>query len=646
MSSDIPISKPPIFKILDDDIIHVVTGYNKPGAHLASRDASMYNIKKYILDTGNIIAGNRILTEEINDYGVRIHTTGINANEGNNIEISFSQARNTGNGPPYYSATISTTGLNARAENLIVRDLETIWPYSGVIYNTGLNAIVGNNLEIQFSVTGDAAIKYGGAGGKYLSGIISTTGLNARTENLIVRDFETSWPYSGTIYNTGLNAIVGNNIEIQFSSETAASNKYGGTAGKYKSGIISTTGLNARTENLIVRDFETSWPHSGVIYNTGLNARAGNLIEIQYSSSSSAGNLYKGTEGKYFSGIISTTGLNMVDGNNIAYTIDEQFPHKYTIFTVNKAKQSWEYPITFYNNYTNTTMYSISGYIDPTLLIDYSSLYTSKTNEYLYLIATLKFLLDDNNIVFTIPMVPGLGSTNSIKDLELSAVLTVSYTDNTVPSCYIEYTDIGDEQHTLIPVCYGSYTSITDPSGGPSTDWEPYSLSIVSNTFDFTVSLSGGQSNLLAKYPISFTNIGTGLNNPVGGNFTFGSNIIYEKYRNIYATNIGRDQYSYTFDNNWYKGYSIDPIQIEYLQKLYINSNTINSQNSTCPQFNISNVMYSRTYRKLIGYSSECNNNSCSPGGPVYRYYTANGYRGSASFSIDKRYFKTENTEQ
>ena len=271
-------------------------------------------------------------------YSGIIYNTGLNAVIGNNMEIQFSAGTPASNiygktEGKYKSGIISTTGLNARSENLIVRDFESSWPYSGVIYNTGLNAIIGNNMEIQFATGTPASNIYGRTGGKYISGIVSTTGLNSRTENLIVRDFEEAWPYSGIIYNTGLNAVIGNNMEIQFSAGTPASNIYGKTEGKYKSGIISTTGLNARTENLIVRDFESSWPYSGIIYNTGLNAVVGNNMEIQFATGTPASNKYGGTGGKYISGIISVTGLNARTENLIVRTFENLWPYSGIIYS-------------------------------------------------------------------------------------------------------------------------------------------------------------------------------------------------------------------------------------------------------------------------------------------------------------------------
>jgi hypothetical protein len=404
MPSNIPLSLPPPFTILDDDIIYVVTGYNKNNSVLVSKETSIENLRKYIMSVeaisgigndrniifstakeGNLldinysviypydqtisITGLNSRTENLIvqnfenswPYSGIIYNTGLNAVVGNNIEIQFSPetpaADIYGNvGEKYFSGIISTTGLNARSENLIVRDFENSWPYSGIIYNTGLNAIVGNNMEIQFSSGTAAANTYGGVGHKYFSGIISTTGLNTNTENLIVCDFENSWPYSGIIYNTGLNAIFGNNIEIQFTSGTSASNIYGGIGGKYQSGIISTTGLNARTENLIVRTFENSWPYSGIIYNTGLNARAGNNIEIDFST-----NRHPCMGTPYYSGTISTTGLNMIASTGIQYQISDTWPHPYIISQLDLravANSTFTYgPVTSTTTTVDTQLY-------------------------------------------------------------------------------------------------------------------------------------------------------------------------------------------------------------------------------------------------------------------------------------------------
>jgi len=350
-------SLPPPFPIVEDDLVYVITGYNKINCLPDSRESSIQNLRRYLVQISGVsgigvrnIDGFPFIYSTAQEdnlidinysssypYYQSIATTGLNARIGNNMEIQFATGTPAANkyggvGGKYFSGIISTTGLNTKTENLIVRDFESIWPYSGIIYNTGLNARVGNNMEIQFTTGTPAANLYGGVGGKYLSGIVSTTGLNARTENLIVRDFETIWPYSGVIYNTGLNAVVGNNMEVQFYSGTPAADRYGRVGGKYVSGIISTTGLNARTENLIVRDFESLWPYSGVIYNTGLNAVIGNNMEIQFYSGTPAANKYGRVGGKYISGIISTTGLNARTENLIVRDFETTWPYSGVIY--------------------------------------------------------------------------------------------------------------------------------------------------------------------------------------------------------------------------------------------------------------------------------------------------------------------------
>jgi len=311
-------------KIYDHDLMVVVTGYATEGASPDNCKISLDRIRKDVIRLDEMIFFLSGFSGYYNS-GENTYTITSHHRMGNLIELDYDDVT------PHIQ-TISTTGINLRTENLLVRDHENTWPYSGIVYNTGLNAVIGNNIEIQFSSGTPASNIYGRTEGKYKSGIISTTGLNAVTENLIARDFQSTWPHSGIIYNTGLNAVIGNNVEIQFSSGTPASNKYGNVGGKYHSGIISITGLNARTENLIVRDFESSWPYSGVIYNTGLNAVVGNNMEIQFSSSTPASNIYGKTEGKYKSGIISTTGLNARSENLIVRDFENTWPYSGIIY--------------------------------------------------------------------------------------------------------------------------------------------------------------------------------------------------------------------------------------------------------------------------------------------------------------------------
>lgn len=216
-------------------------------------------------------------------------------------------------------------------------------------WTTGIHAIPGNNIEVQFDDNTPASNLYGGTGPICHSGIISTTGLNAYDHNLMRIDYDAAWPHSGGISQTGLNTIKGNLIDIVFSTGSPAAqamhNRDGnwdnefttGNLGElYHSGIISFTGVNAVTENLIVKEYQENWPYTGIYYNTGLNARAGNHIEIMHSTSSDANFFYPGIMGgRYQSGVISVTGLNVSQstGNLITNHIDPNWPHKNILHT-------------------------------------------------------------------------------------------------------------------------------------------------------------------------------------------------------------------------------------------------------------------------------------------------------------------------
>jgi 3D (Asp-Asp-Asp) domain-containing protein len=382
------------------------TGLNVYGGHPYGNlmrvdfDVDQWPYSGVISQTGlNVIQGNLI---DVRFKSNSLAAQGMHSRNGNWLE-GFNKSTHLGE--RYHSGIISVTGLNAYSGapygNLIRVDFDVNqWPYSGVISQTGLNVIRGNNIDIQVQSTSEAATamhsrnaswlntfnKNNHLGNKYHSGIISITGVNARTENLIVKEYEDVWPYTGVYYNTGLNATAGNHVEIQFSTDTDADfhyKNYNGTSrmgGKYQSGIISVTGLNViqTTGNLIenyvqhevwprrnvlhtvklnayhghpwgnnVRvDLDNQWPYSGIISQTGLNVIRGNLIDIQFDSSSEAATKMNNTNGAwdnnfsksnhlgnpYNSGIISVTGLNVGDdGNRISYTIENNWPYKYNI---------------------------------------------------------------------------------------------------------------------------------------------------------------------------------------------------------------------------------------------------------------------------------------------------------------------------
>jgi hypothetical protein len=88
------------------------------------------------------------------------------------------------------------------------------------------------------------------------------------TGNLMRYDYATDFPYNQTISTTGLNCVAGNNIELNFASNTASSLVYGKTGPPFHSGIISTTGLNMLDGNGIAYTIESAWPHKYTILNS------------------------------------------------------------------------------------------------------------------------------------------------------------------------------------------------------------------------------------------------------------------------------------------------------------------------------------------------------------------------------------------
>lgn len=102
-----------------------------------------------------------------------------------------------------------------------------------------------------------------GFSGYYNSGnntITITT--HQREGNLIDLTYDNEYPYIQNISTTGLNAKAGNNIEIQFSTNSPANSGYGGAGSGYYSGIISTTGLNASAGTGVYLKTKSAWPHA------------------------------------------------------------------------------------------------------------------------------------------------------------------------------------------------------------------------------------------------------------------------------------------------------------------------------------------------------------------------------------------------
>lgn len=172
-------------KIYDHDLMVVVTGYNSPGSYPENRKISVDRIRKDIVRLNEMI----FFISGFSGYyntGENLFYITSHQHAGNLIKLSYPDD------PPSYSPQIIDT--------------------------TGLNAIIGNNIDIQFNSGTPAADFYGRVGPPYYSGIISTTGLNAKGDNLIVCEFEATWPHSGVISTTGLNFIASTGIQCQIDS--------------------------------------------------------------------------------------------------------------------------------------------------------------------------------------------------------------------------------------------------------------------------------------------------------------------------------------------------------------------------------------------------------------------------------------------
>jgi hypothetical protein len=378
-----------------------------------------------------------------------------------------------------------------------------------------------------------------------------------------------------TTWTTGLHAVPGNNIEIQFSQNTPAGGKYGGTGPICHSGIISTTGLNSVSENLIKIDYNNNWPYSGIIYHTGLNARAGNNIEINFSSTGNAHNQYGGAGGKYSSGIISVTGSNISDGNGIGYNIETSWPYKFNIFNTEKIKYATS-STTIYNNdtYPNSTTakYNI-------LTLNYNDFYFSKTNQTLSLVGTAVFKI--SSIAFGgRPYVPGQGSLNTQKLQELLPLSGVTY----------GYSYITCDS----TVCPGSGTGVYAQNTNYTTvTWNDTHLAnfvsdaeydYIINSFTLNVGISGANnSNLISNissYPITFKNSTLGASRPY-----YGDSYCTETYRN--------GNYPYSIN-------ATDPMTIMAKVDMSINSSGINNYNSLALCAFITNVRCSRVYTNSV----------------------------------------------
>jgi len=689
-----------------------------------------------------------------------ISQTGLNTIKGNLIDVQFESTSNAAQwmhnrdgswqnfnknnnlGNKYHSGIVSVTGLNAYSGapygNLIRVDFDVDqWPYSGVISQTGLNIVRGNLIDVQFTSTSDAAVGmhdrngswYNGfnkdnhLGNKYHSGIVSITGVNAVTENLIVKEYENNWPFTGVYYNTGLNARAGNHIEIMHSTNSDADFFYPGIMGeKYQSGVISVTGLNVSqaTGNLIVNhidrnwphrnilhttglnaysgapwgnnvriDYGSQWPYSGIISQTGLNVIRGNLIDIQFDSTSDAATTMHSTNGpwnnafnksshlgnKYHSGIISVTGLNVdgAGGNRITYNINNDWPHKYSIDatglnvvagnTFSNALNGIAYNIEPDDHHrydlfsldkikhysSNQTLIVTSGsrttksFLDAGAFISYCNIKRHKPSDSLNVLAELGIRLNDDCVTVTAPTVADLNSTNDQKTTELGSVTGTEVT----------------------------IAGLTDAENTDTQLWDPWQLTIdnSSNPVVLDITISGNSVTLLDDQPIRFTTsvnkeLGTiGGFQPLGGSTTFGTDeYIYEAYRgtthlmntgvrhlggNI-GTNLTATQISPAYD------YTADPFTLGANKTMTlkavvtpsISSSTYNINGCVGIKYSLTNPKYIRQYRKHLG-TATADADGFSIGDEVYRYHTTSALPADASWTINNtRYLKCESMEQ
>lgn len=152
-------------KIYDHDLMVVVTGYSTPGAYPDNCKITADRIRKDIVRLNEMIF----------------------------FVSGFSGYYNTGENLFYITS-------HQRAGNLIKLDYPTEFPHSPqTISTTGLNAIMGNNIEIQFNPSTPAANQYGPIGSPNFSGIISVTGINATAGSGLYFARSNDWPYSNEI---------------------------------------------------------------------------------------------------------------------------------------------------------------------------------------------------------------------------------------------------------------------------------------------------------------------------------------------------------------------------------------------------------------------------------------------------------------
>ena len=670
-------------------------------------------------------------------YSGVISQTGLNSIAGNLVDVKFNATseaavwmhnrdgswhsgfhKNNNLGNKYHSGIISITGLNAYSghpygNNIRVDFDVDKWPYSGVISQTGLNAVRGNLLDIQFAATSDAADGMHNRvgpwynafntgthlGNKYHSGILSITGVNAVTENLIVKEYQNQWPFTGIYYNTGLNARAGNHMEIMHAINTDADFNYPDImGGRYLSGVISTTGLNLLPQttgicidnhisqfwphknilhttglnahsghpygNNIRVDYDTKWPYSGIISQTGLNVIRGNLIDIAFTEDTAAATKMHSSNGawnngfsktrdlgnKYHSGIISVTGLNIGDdGNRINYTIESDWPYKYNIdatgLNIVKGnefsnalngiayniepdghKQYDLFSLDKIKHYSsNQTMVVTSGsrttksFLDAGAFVSYCNIKRHKPSDSLNVLAELGIRLNDDCVKVTVPPVADQGSTNTLKETELASAVSTAVT----------------------------IAGLTDATNTNYSLWDPWQLTIdnASNPVVLGITVSGNSVTLLDNQPIRFeTSVdkvvaNAGGSNALGNNpITFGTGeYLHEEYRGSTSNDYTADPFTLGANKTMTLKAVVTPS---------ISSSIYNINGCVGIKYSLTNPKYIRQYRKHLG-TATADADGFSIGDEVYRYHTTSALPADASWTINNtRYLKCESMEQ
>lgn len=367
------------------------------------------------------------------------------------------------------------------------------------------------------------------------------------------------------------------------------------TEGSYPDNVKINCGLIRRD---IIRLNEMIFLLSGFsgYYNSGNNTmtitshqQEGNRIKLDYEP-----------DWPYMQ-IISTTGLNIYDGEGIGYEIDSTFPHPYKLKNTNRCKTGNAITISNNNDGFNA---SVSG-IYNILNLSFNDFYESHGNQSLKLLGTAYIKI--TNLLFSDPpYVPGPGDINDRKYNELLSLsgVTVDY----------NYNECVDNNFST------SSSSITFDTGN-FKDFEPVSTSYVINSFTLTIGISGGGSNgfinQIHSYPITFKN----SNGPNANNCS-----------EIYRSGLGNYIYNSIPTN-------IDPIIIQEPITLNIASSDIQNLNSICIGATISNVSYTRNYRFFLAYSV----NSCEEEqNPIYYNFTTSNTYTNTSATIQPQLLETK----